>query len=383
MYVHMVQWLHPLSTHPQKGGPMKTTLALLLSVLLLAIPFTGSGTACSTFVLKNNGLQIFGRNYDWSLGDALLVVNKRGCRKDSITRPGKMGAKAEWIAKYGSVTFNQYGRELPTGGINEAGLVVESMALSETRFPESDHRPYIGTALQWRQFLLDTCATVAEVIATDLRVRVSSRTRGPGTHVLVLDKHGDCAAIEFLDGRMVVHRGTDLPVAVLTNDTYARSVQYLNKGRAPLADPYNSITRFIKAARMVQDCRAISTGEMTTYAFDILETVSAPRTQWRIVYDNQNMQVHFFTRTNSRMRRFDVLDFDFSPATPVKILDVDAGSGGDVAGRFSEYTYAANRDLIGRSFGKTSFLSVIPAERLDATARIPERFVCRQRHGGL
>ena len=54
---------------------------------------------------------------------------------------------ATWTAQYGSITFNQYGRELPTGGINEAGLVVESMALSEARYPEPDHRPYIGAAL--------------------------------------------------------------------------------------------------------------------------------------------------------------------------------------------------------------------------------------------
>ena len=37
------------------------------------------------------------------------------------------GTPASWVSKYGSVTFNQYGRELPTGGMNEAGLVVETI----------------------------------------------------------------------------------------------------------------------------------------------------------------------------------------------------------------------------------------------------------------
>jgi choloylglycine hydrolase len=32
-----------------------------------------------------------------------------------------------WVATYGSVSFNQNGRELPCGGINEAGLVIEQM----------------------------------------------------------------------------------------------------------------------------------------------------------------------------------------------------------------------------------------------------------------
>jgi choloylglycine hydrolase len=33
------------------------------------------------------------------------------------------GKTISWISKYGSITFNQYGREFPTGGMNEKGLV--------------------------------------------------------------------------------------------------------------------------------------------------------------------------------------------------------------------------------------------------------------------
>jgi hypothetical protein len=111
-----------------------------------------------------------------------------------------------------------------------------------------------------------------------------------------------------------------------------------------MVDTYNSITRFIKAARMVQDFHLDTTEEMKAYAFDILEAFSAPRTQWRIVYDNLNMKIHFFSRANSRMRWIDLLALDFSPVSPVKILDIHAGSGGNISGAFSDYTYAANRD---------------------------------------
>ena len=41
---------------------------------------------------------------------------------------------AQWQSKYASVTFNQYGVELPTGGINEKGLVVEIMGLKSEAF---------------------------------------------------------------------------------------------------------------------------------------------------------------------------------------------------------------------------------------------------------
>lgn len=356
---------------------MKKAMPLLLLTLLLALTFTDMATACSTFVLKNVNLQVFGRNYDWNLGDALLMVNKRGCRKESISRPEESGEKAAWKAKYGSITFNQYGRELPTGGMNEAGLVVETMALSAARYPEPDRRPYLGSALQWRQYLLDTCATVGDVIDTDSKVRISDKVNGIGMHVLVLDTSGDCAVIEFLNGRMTVYRGDDLPVAVLTNDTYSGSLDYLRKGQPPLLDTYSSISRFIKAAHRVQRCTADSGDEMVAYAFDTLAAVASGRTQWRIVYDNQAMVIHYRTRTNFRLRHVDLSDCDFSSTTAVKVLDVDDGASGDVGSLFVDYTYEANRDLIGRAFGKTGFLSDTPDERLDAIARFPERFSCR------
>jgi hypothetical protein len=199
--------------------------------------------------------------------------------------------------------------------LQHGGLMVETMALSAARYPKPDHRPYIGAALQWRQYLLDVCATVAEVLAADRSIRISNQVKGPGLHVLVLDKTGDRAAIEFLNGHMTVHRGDDLPVAVLTNDTYARSLQCLGEGHPPTFDPYSSITRFITAAKMVQRCRANSTDEMVAFAFDTLAAVASGRTQWRIVYDNQAMMVYYRTRANFRLRHIDVSGFDFLPGS--------------------------------------------------------------------
>jgi hypothetical protein len=188
----------------------------------------------------------------------------------------------------------------------KGGLMVESMALSAARYPEPDHRPYIGAALQWRQYLLDVCATVAEVLAADRSIRISHKAKGPGMHVLVLNKSGDRAAIEFLNGHMTVHRGADLPVAALTNDSYERSLQCLREDRPPSFDPYSSITRFITAAKMVQRCRANSSDEMVAFAFDTLAAVALGRTQWRIVYDNQAMMVYYRTRANFQLRYVDV-----------------------------------------------------------------------------
>ena len=84
---------------------MKNPMPLLLLAFWLAGSHVGSATACSTFVLKNGDLQVFGRNYDWGLGDALLMVNKRGCRKTGIANADDTGKPATWTATFGSVTF--------------------------------------------------------------------------------------------------------------------------------------------------------------------------------------------------------------------------------------------------------------------------------------
>src|SRR5262249_57775137 len=50
-------------------------------------------------------------------------------------------------------------------------------------------------------------------------------------HYLVADASGDVATLEYLDGKLVVHRGATLPVRALTNSTYADSVAALERAR--------------------------------------------------------------------------------------------------------------------------------------------------------
>ena len=91
-----------------------------------------------------------------------MLINKRG-----VTKTVRRGTPAlTWTSKYGSITFNQYGREFAHGGMNEAGLVIELMWLQETQYPGPDDRFGLD-CLQWVQYHLDTSATVAEVLASD------------------------------------------------------------------------------------------------------------------------------------------------------------------------------------------------------------------------
>lgn len=355
--------------------------AILFVLFLLDSGFPGH--ACTTFIVGDSDHQLFGRNYDWHFSDAYVMVNKKGVNKKSyptMTEEGK-GQPAAWTARFGSVTFNQYGREFPQGGMNEAGLVVESMSLMSTKNPDSDSRPYVRTENLWRQYILDTCATVGEVIDTDSTIRISyDASKGIGTHCLLLDRKGEAAVIEFLDGKMVVYTGDSLPVKVLTNDTYKKSLRYWEKKRTPLVDKYNSIRRFVTAADLSTIYHPSESGPKPKNAFSILAAVKSSQTRWSIVYDNINMKVWFMTDANPKTRIIDVKSFDFSCSEPVRALDVNSGSEGDVSTDFVDYTSEMNINLTANSYAKlaSSTKVKIPPQIVEFLGKYPDQFSCKE-----
>lgn len=356
------------------------SISLVFSILLVCL-LPQTSQPCTTFCLDHGDQPIFGKNYDWAVEDGLAIINKRGVSKTALPSSGTdFGRPARWTSKYGSITFNQYGRELPMGGMNEAGLVVESMMLAKTEYPAPDSRPSISS-LQWIQYQLDNFSKVEEVIASDSQLRIRPE-RGPGIHYLVCDRMGECASVEFLHGNMVVHTNKTMPVKTLTNSTYAESIEYLKRhdgfgGELPILGSENSLDRFGRAASMVKNYDPKTQQSAVGYAFDILKDVrSYLATQWSIVYDIQNLGVHFRTLRNQQIRYIDLKPFDLACAKPVKVLHTCADLSGDVTDNFIDYTQEINRNLIGNAFRKTDFLNNVPEESLDNIARYPESTVC-------
>jgi len=340
-------------------------------LLLLLVSFAG---ACSTFLLAGDDELVFGRNYDWSIGNGLLVTNKAGVAKSALV-PGGDEIAAEWISLYGSLTFNQFGREMPLGGINEAGLVVEVMWMSDTVYPEPDDRPAVAE-LQWVQYQLDTAATVEEILASDEEIRISSRTP---IHFLVADANGDCATVEFIEGVLVAHHGEELPSPALTNSTYTSSITDLDE-RKEAPEGGGSLERFCRVSDLVKrysHCPCCgSEDNITEYAFSILDNVSAGEwTQWSIVYNILERRIDYRTYANQELRSVELSSFDFTCDTPVLILDVDSGIG-EVDELFTEYSYEANRKLIGEVYSSVEFLQGVPEQALDAIAAYPEQLPC-------
>jgi len=353
----------------------KKLCALFLTfVMLLAGAFASNVEACTTFCLRHGEDLIFGRNYDFPIGYGLVMINKRNVAKTAMAEASERAA--QWTSKYGSVTFNQFGRDMPMGGMNEAGLIVELMQLDETQYPNPDARPALG-CLEWIQYQLDNCATVQEVLQRAEEVRIRSRV---GIHYLIADRKGETASIEFLEGKLVAHRGDDLPVPALANSTYEESLAYSQRfvGTAALPASSSSLDRFTRAGAMVKNYKPNASLSSIDYAFEILRSVAqGSHTQWSIVYDARNLTAHFFTREATQRRALSLQSFDFDCATPVKILDMNADLAGEVAAKFTDYTHAANRKLVLDSFQNSPFTRHIPVSALEEIAKHAERSACQ------
>jgi choloylglycine hydrolase len=352
---------------------IRPVLSPILAAVGIVFSLAAPSEACTTFCLRDGGRILFGKNYDWNVGDGMLVVNQRGLAR---TAGVEEDTPASWVSRYGSVTFNQYGRDFPSGGMNEAGLVIELMMLEGSRYPGRDQRPAVDV-LQWIQYNLDTHASVAEVLAADQKIRIHG---GVPLHYLVADRKGQVATVEFLDGRLVAHTGKDLPVAALTNSTYQQSEAFRAEAKKSGAVPEGpgSLERFARAADRVARFDG-GKGDAVAYAFETLDQVAqGSYTQWSIVYEIDRGRVHFRTRDDRPVRTLSLANLDFDCGQPVRVLPLDAKVQGDVAKRLVPYTRQINDTLVRASFSKTPFLAKVPDAEVQRVVAYPEAAVCRR-----
>ena len=327
---------------------------------------------CTTFCMTVDGRVVFGANYDWDIRNGMIMVNKRSTSRESLTqRP------ARWISLYASITFNQYGRDFPTGGMNEAGLVVALMDLEGTEYPAVDSRPSAGV-LDWIQYQLDLSADVDQAIANASSIRIATGSRG--LHYLIADRTGRAVTIEHLGGALVTHSGATLPVSVLANDRYDQSMAYLSTitgfgGNQPVPTGTSSLQRFARAASMIR--QTAPGADPVARAFAILDSVRQPNTRWSIVYDPAAGTVYYRTDDNRTIRWAGFASFDPACTSPVQIVDMNAPLSGDLSPRFTDYTTAANLALVNQSYALT-FPNTTEETRL-RYAMHPEKDACVSR----
>jgi choloylglycine hydrolase len=371
----------------KKSKSAITIFAIVFLSLISSIVYP-----CTTFVLHQNDKIVFGRNLDWITGSGLIMTNPRNVKKIVLIDPTEKSI--EWISKYGSITFNQIGRDLPYGGINETGLVVEHMTLEQTQYPTKDDR-YAISANQWIQFQLDNYSTIAEVINSDTLLRIVDATSK--YHFLVCDRLGNVATIEFLDGKMVSHFHNSLSIPVLANSTYDNSLECFNTDGN--TDSNRSLYNFSTAAHNIQENKNSANDSIVNDAFEILKSVSQGLgTKWSIVYDVTNMRIYFkifetptivgeqkiFLKQpgQSEMKFVDFKNFDFNCSKNVKVLNLNENISGAVDNQFTNYSSEINKEYITEAFTffkDWGFNLNIGSEQIDYLAKYPELFICREK----
>ena len=329
------------------------------------------GGACTAFCLNNGDQCVFGANQDNSLEMGMVFVNKRHVLKTTWD-PSTSGEYARWTSRYGSVTINFVGYQMAWAGMNEAGLMISTMSMAETRGPTPDDRPPFNGPF-WMQYQLDNHSTVEQVIASDAEIRLAESA---ADHYLVCDRTGACATIEFFEGKLVYHTGESLPVKALTNNTYHDSVSAWEESLLEDSQPDdNSLWRFTMVANRLEAFEPSSSDEAVAYAFDTLAAVSRQDTVWSFVYDPVSLRVHFRSNHNPHIRYLDLSSLDFSCRTPVRLLDVHADVSGNVSDVLVAYTHEVSLNH------SISFFTQYEGARLspflvDALLRGMESFPC-------
>jgi len=295
-----------------------------------------------------------------------------------------------WVSRYGSITFNQMGKEFPFGGMNEKGLVVQMMWLEDTHYPQPDERPAI-TPLQWIQYQLDNAGTVDEVIESNNDLRITAQTASR-LHYLVCDRQGNAATVEFIEGKLAYHTGEALPVAALTNSTYDECLQFymafdsLDAGEQFARTSYDSKDRFVKIARRIRDFESENIRPAVQFAYDILASVGTGKhgrhcTAWSIVYDVGNLRLSFKTFENRNIRVIDLDDFNFACSAPAMALNMSTHLKGDVSAEFVKYKPEMNGELVTSVmaiYQEAGFMSDIPDVAIQLLINYPETVTCEQ-----
>lgn len=269
---------------------MKYFFNILIFIVLLL--FEHQASACTSFCLKTGSGIYLGKNLDWEIENGYVFFNERGLNKTILTTDFITKARFSWQSKYRSITFNQFGKEFPLGGMNEHGLVIEELNMSPVMLIRDSTKQLINE-FQLVQFLLDNCKSVDETIQQlkNFQCKPLFQT----LHYIIADKTGNVIVAEFngVDFDISFSEKTGLPV--LSNNNYNESLKYLTNfqgfgGSLPIKNRKGSNERFVSVANLLNQYK---NQHPIAYSYQILDTVKQEDTKWSLVYDIKNLSVSF------------------------------------------------------------------------------------------
>ena len=157
-----------------------------------------------------------GRNMDWGEPPAtqLWAVPAGVTRKAMAKSPRQ--EEYSWVSQFPSVVVSNY--DVATSdGLNSEGLTANLLWLARSEFPRpaTQGDKYPMSMSIWAQFLLDTCATVADTLMAMRDIYIQTAVI-PGTgreancHLSVGDREGNSAVFEYVNGQMHTYSNVEV-----------------------------------------------------------------------------------------------------------------------------------------------------------------------------
>lgn len=284
------------------------------ALLLLTILIYHFSTACSAFFFSGDN-KILAKNFDWRADQGYLMKNNRGQQKISYGFRGNN--VAEWTSKFGSVTFNQIGKEFPYGGINEKGLVIEQLWLGNTEYQDNSNKTI--SELEWIQYQLDQYSSVDEVIKNINNLTIKPIAK---IHYFMADKQGVSAVIDFVNGKVKIDR-QQIKFQVITNEASESSKKYfeLHKNIDPNSrSPFDRYT-ILRNNLNVENLSISNSFEKLKL---VKEDEPSYKTYWSIVYDIDNLEFYFKSIENSNIKKVSLADFNFDKNSDTEFSLINA-----------------------------------------------------------
>ncbi len=345
------------------------TLCVALAVMALVCGQFSRVDACTGIRLTaEDGSVICARTLEFGTDlRSNVIVIPRGTAFVGSTASGQPGLP--WTTRYGAVGTNAFGLPILIDGVNEQGLSCGLFYFpGYAEYQEVTPNDARRSLAPWElgAFLLGTTGNVKEAISSVRDVLVGAVVQPdfgfvPPCHYVLHDAAGNCAVIEYVDGKLTVH---DNPLGVFTNAptfdwhiTNLRNYANLSVTNVPpvelvgvrlsgfgqgngllgLPGDFTPPSRFVRAVAFSQSSVPVKTAaEATLQVFHILNQFDIPKgavrevsqgqehmdfTLWTSAADLANRRYHFRTYDNSRIRMVDLTKLDLE-ARAIKTISM-------------------------------------------------------------
>ncbi|PWH84009.1 hypothetical protein DIS18_05535 [Algibacter marinivivus] len=315
--------------------------AFFLTIIILFASIKAS--ACSAFMCRAKNGVYFAKNFDWQYSHGYIIKNSKGVFKNGYNFKGEH--TASWTSKYGSITFNQIGKEFPFGGMNEEGLVVEQLWNQDDCEYEVFKNSKTISELEWIQFQLDNYKTVDEVI--DSLKQITIIPVMAKVHYFITDTSGKSAIIEFINGKTQLIESSDNH-QLITNSNYKNSQNYWATHKDTVDKTSGrSLDRYCHLSHSISKLNLDNTIDSEALFKTLLPTRTT-QTQWSIVYDVTNKEIQFLSRNNPTVKTIKLDNFNFEDDTTV------AAKINSETLNFNDYSFDDNKNLVNafqKNFG--------------------------------